>query len=194
MDLAPSEPDLRDLRALAMVARTRSLRDAAEAIAVSQTTVSRQIAGLETCLRCTLVRRGWSGAELTQEGEIVARHAQAILDAVALCDAALPPVRRPPLLPRLRLRDLAAVAVAVGRRSTRNTNPNMVRKTLPKNWQKALAMCSIASTCRVRVLAWSRRPPKPGFRWWLGDARRPRHQFQGRTGNHRSCRSIHWRR
>jgi len=107
--------DIRPLQAVVTVARARSLKAAAELLNMSQTTVSRQIQGIETELGEVLFRRGWSGAELTQAGEVVEAEAGRILAALAECETELsgPERRMRPLAPLLRLRDLDAVTATV---------------------------------------------------------------------------------
>ncbi|WP_040644941.1 LysR family transcriptional regulator [Rubellimicrobium thermophilum] len=88
--MAGSELDLREVRAVAEVARARSFKAAAEAMHASQPTLSRLVASAEAKLGVTLFARGWEGADTTQEGDVVARSCGAILAAVDAAEQALP--------------------------------------------------------------------------------------------------------
>ena len=63
---------LKQARVIDSVARCAELSRAAEELNMSQSTVSRSLAAAENFLAVSLFRRGWSGAEPTSEGEIVA--------------------------------------------------------------------------------------------------------------------------
>jgi DNA-binding transcriptional LysR family regulator len=64
------------LRYFHAVARTRSIRGAAEMLNVAQSAVSRQIKNLESALGVTLFDRHPRGVRLTDAGEILAQYAQ----------------------------------------------------------------------------------------------------------------------
>ena len=72
--------DVRRLRVLREVAAHGSFSAAAEALAFTQPAVSRQIATLETEAGARLVERSARGVRLTQAGELLVGHADAILD------------------------------------------------------------------------------------------------------------------
>lgn len=72
--------ELRELRSFLVVVRTRSVTRAAEELHITQPALSRQIAGLERDLGCTLLDRGRHGATPTEEGLLLARRAEAIIE------------------------------------------------------------------------------------------------------------------
>jgi len=83
--------DVRRMRVLREVARQGSFSAAADALSFTQSAVSQQIAALERETGVTLVDRGARGVRLTEAGEVLVRHADAVLarldDAQAELDA-----------------------------------------------------------------------------------------------------------
>jgi len=71
--------DVRRMRVLREVARRGSFSAAAEALSFTQSAVSQQIAALEREAGAVLVERGARGIRLTEAGEAVVRHTDAIL-------------------------------------------------------------------------------------------------------------------
>ena len=71
--------DVKRLMVLREVARHGSFSRAADALAYTQPAVSRQIALLERETGATLVKRGPGGARLTDAGELLVGHAEAVL-------------------------------------------------------------------------------------------------------------------
>ena len=71
--------DVRRLRVLREVAARGSFSGAAEALAFTQSAVSQQIAALEREAGATLVERGPRGIRLTEAGQALVRHADAVL-------------------------------------------------------------------------------------------------------------------
>src|SRR3954464_10229065 len=71
--------DVRRMRVLREVARRGSFSAAAEALSFTQSAVSQQIAALEREAGAVLVQRGARGVRLTEAGEAVVRHTDAIL-------------------------------------------------------------------------------------------------------------------
>src|SRR2546423_9585190 len=71
--------DVRRLRVLREVARRGSFSAAAEALGYTQPAVSRQVALLEQETGATLLERRPDGARLTDAGELLVAHADAIL-------------------------------------------------------------------------------------------------------------------
>lgn len=74
--------DWNDLRYFLAVARSGSLTQASSSLKVSQSTVSRRIAELETSLAMTLFQRHQTGYFLTDEGREVLRHAETVEDSI----------------------------------------------------------------------------------------------------------------
>lgn len=76
--------DLRQLSAFIAIARYRNLRDAAQSLETSVSTLSRQVSSLEDELQCKLVVRGSRGheLELTPQGQLFERRAWSILNMV----------------------------------------------------------------------------------------------------------------
>src|SRR4029079_11314381 len=71
--------DVRRMRVLREVAIRGSFSAAAEALSFTQSAISQQIAALEREAGATLVERSARGVRLSEPGEAVARHADAIL-------------------------------------------------------------------------------------------------------------------
>src|ERR1700742_1105848 len=71
------------------VAHERSFSGAARRLALSQPSVSNQVAALEREVGVRLLDRGSRGVRLTPEGEILLEHADAIADRFALAQAQL---------------------------------------------------------------------------------------------------------
>ena len=88
------------MRILKEVADRGSFSAAAEALSYTQSAVSQQIAALEREAGTQLVTRGSRGIRLTEAGEALVKHADAILtrlaDAEAELEAIARPARRPP--------------------------------------------------------------------------------------------------
>src|ERR671933_1825248 len=81
--------DVRRMRVLREVAVRGSFSGAAEALSFTQSAVSQQIAALEREAGTTLVQRSARGVRLTEAGEAVVRHAEAILARLAEAEAEL---------------------------------------------------------------------------------------------------------
>lgn len=79
---ASAMPTLRQLQFLTALRAQRSFVAAAEAVGVTQPTLSAGIKELETALGAVLVERGRTGAVLTPAGEDAARHAAQVLSEV----------------------------------------------------------------------------------------------------------------
>src|ERR687887_19787 len=81
--------DVRRMRVLREVAVRGSFSAAAEALSFTQSAVSQQIAALEREAGTMLVQRNARGVRLTQAGEALVRHAEAILARLAEAQAEL---------------------------------------------------------------------------------------------------------
>jgi DNA-binding transcriptional LysR family regulator len=81
--------DVRRMRVLREVARRGSFSAAAEALSFTQSAVSQQIAALEREAGTVLVQRSARGVKLTEAGEAIVRHAEAILARLAEAEAEL---------------------------------------------------------------------------------------------------------
>src|SRR6185369_10194594 len=81
--------DVRRLRVLKEVADRGSFSAAAEALSYTQSAVSQQIAALEREAGTQLVTRGSRGIRLTEAGEALVKHADAILTRLADAEAEL---------------------------------------------------------------------------------------------------------
>ena len=71
------------------VAERRSFSRAAEALALTQPAVSQQVGALERELGAELLERGPGGLALTEAGELLLEHANALSDRLRLADAQL---------------------------------------------------------------------------------------------------------
>ena len=81
--------DVKRLLVLREVARHGSFSRAADALAYTQPAISRQIALLERETGATLVKRGPGGARLTDAGELLVGHAEAVLGRLEDAEAEL---------------------------------------------------------------------------------------------------------
>ncbi len=81
--------DVRRMRVLREVAARGSFSAAAEALSFTQSAVSQQIAALEREAGAVLVQRSARGVRLTEAGEAVVRHADAILARLSEAEAEL---------------------------------------------------------------------------------------------------------
>jgi DNA-binding transcriptional LysR family regulator len=81
--------DVRRMRVLREVAVRGSFSAAAESLSFTQSAVSQQIAALEREAGTTLVQRSARGVRLTEAGEAVVRHAEAIMARLAEAEAEL---------------------------------------------------------------------------------------------------------
>src|SRR5919202_1630206 len=81
--------DVRRMRVLREVAVRGSFSAAAESLSFTQSAVSQQIAALEREAGTVLVRRSARGVRLTEAGEALVRHAEAILTRLAEAEAEL---------------------------------------------------------------------------------------------------------
>ena len=81
--------DVKRLVVLREVARHGSFSRAADALAYTQPAISRQIALLERETGATLVKRGPGGARLTDAGELLVGHAEAVLGRLEDAEAEL---------------------------------------------------------------------------------------------------------
>src|SRR5919107_519663 len=81
--------DVRRMRVLREVAQRGSFSAAADALAFTQSAVSQQIAALEREAGTVLVQRSPRGVRLTEAGEALVRHTDAILARLAEAEAEL---------------------------------------------------------------------------------------------------------
>src|SRR4051812_19558707 len=81
--------DVRRMRVLREVAVRGSFSAAAESLSFTQSAISQQIAALEREAGCTLVQRNARGIRLTEAGEALVRHADAILARLSEAEAEL---------------------------------------------------------------------------------------------------------
>lgn len=81
--------DLTRLRVLAAVADQGTLAAAADALHLTPSAVSQQMSKLEREARCRLIERHGRRVRLTEEGELLAKHARRILGAVAEAESDL---------------------------------------------------------------------------------------------------------
>jgi DNA-binding transcriptional LysR family regulator len=81
--------DLSRLRVLAAVADQGTLAAAADVLHLTPSAVSQQMSKLEREARCRLIERHGRRARLTEEGELLAKHARRILGAVAEAESDL---------------------------------------------------------------------------------------------------------
>src|SRR5918999_747294 len=81
--------DVRRMRVLREVAVRGSFSGAAEALSFTQSAVSQQIAALEREAGAVLVQRSARGVRLTEAGEALVRHAEAIMARLAEAESEL---------------------------------------------------------------------------------------------------------
>lgn len=82
----PRGIELRDLRLICAIAEEGSLAGAARRLSYSQPTASQHLAGLELRLGAKLVERGARGARLTEVGQLLADHADELIERVAVME------------------------------------------------------------------------------------------------------------
>lgn len=86
--------ELRSLEYFLAVAREGSISNAAKSLHITQPTLSRQLAALEQELGRQLYTRNYRGVQLTEEGAVLRRYAESIVDlAVRAEDAISPPAK-----------------------------------------------------------------------------------------------------
>ena len=92
--------ELRHLAALKAVAEEGSFRGAAESLGYTQSAISQQIATLERLVGAKLIERpgGPRAVSLTEAGQLVLRHAEAITARLAAARADLESLRGAPHL------------------------------------------------------------------------------------------------
>lgn len=102
-------------RVIDAVARLGRIDDAAQALNMSQSAVSRSLASAEALVGKPLFQRGWSGTEPTASGEVVLRCCSAALRNIASAEDDIDAMSgiRPQLTPFLRWHHLEAVAAVV---------------------------------------------------------------------------------
>jgi len=81
--------DVARLRVLAAVADQGTLAAAADALHLTPSAVSQQMSKLEREARCRLIERHGRRVRLTEEGELLAKHARRILGAIAEAESDL---------------------------------------------------------------------------------------------------------
>ncbi|MEH6631478.1 MAG: LysR family transcriptional regulator [Halopseudomonas aestusnigri] len=88
------DPSLTALYALKSLVETGSVSQTAAELGLTQSAVSRSIAGLEKMVGLTLVRRGVRPLSLTEEGQVVVAHAQDVIQTLTSLDDRLTALRR----------------------------------------------------------------------------------------------------
>src|SRR3954468_953428 len=81
--------DVRRMKVLREVAARGSFSAAAEALSFTQSAISQQVAALERETGTKLVERGPRGIRLTQAGEVVVKHADAVLSRLSCAEEEL---------------------------------------------------------------------------------------------------------
>ncbi|WP_322529052.1 LysR substrate-binding domain-containing protein [Salinicola sp. LHM] len=103
-----AEPTLSALKAFEVVARTGSLRAAAEALHITQSAVSHQLRRLEISLEVSLLQRHGRGVRLTATGRKLAGE---LLEGFSRIDAAVSAVKQVEGPEQLRISCLPSVAI-----------------------------------------------------------------------------------
>src|SRR3954464_5596712 len=80
-----------ELAIFAAVVASNSISRAAVELRVPRATVSRKLAALEERLGVRLLQRTTRSMKLTEQGQLLYRHAQLVLDAVRLAEASVKP-------------------------------------------------------------------------------------------------------
>src|SRR5919112_4438046 len=81
--------DVRRMKVLREVAQRGSFSAAAEALSFTQSAISQQVAALERETGTKLVERGSRGIRLTQAGEVLVKHADAVLSRLSCAEEEL---------------------------------------------------------------------------------------------------------
>jgi DNA-binding transcriptional LysR family regulator len=115
-DHTPYRLSAQQVRVIQALSDARTLSDAAEALNLSQSSLSRALHGAEDRLGVTLFQRGWSGTEPTADGEIVLGQCKRIVDELERFDRAALGAKAPSRLKAFvrwrHLQIVAAVALA----------------------------------------------------------------------------------
>lgn len=119
--------DIRHMAAACVIADLRSYRLAAGQLNTTQPTLSRLIHQAEAALGTTLFRRGWSGTDLTTQGEDIIRRFRAVVALLDEAEAAMFPAPgpHPTLRHSLRLRQLDVIGAVVRTRSASGAAPSL---------------------------------------------------------------------
>src|SRR4028119_1978112 len=128
--------DVRRLRVLREVAARGSFSAAADALSFTQSAVSQQIAALEREAGAILVQRSARGVRLTEAGEAVVRHADAILARLADAEAELEAIAG---LRGGRLRRAGGGAAGAGGAARRPADPLPARPAAAEAELEAIA-------------------------------------------------------
>lgn len=83
--------ELRTLEYFLAIAREGNITNAAKALHITQPTLSRQLAALETELGCQLYTRSHKGIELTDRGIMLQRYAESIMELASKAEEDLKP-------------------------------------------------------------------------------------------------------
>ncbi|KUL59312.1 LysR family transcriptional regulator [Streptomyces violaceusniger] len=132
----PVDLDLRLVRYFTVVAEYRHFRRAAEALHITQPSLSRQIRQLERQLGARLIDRTPQGSKLTEAGEVFLSRAKALLRSAAQAAAHTRAVAEPS---RITIGYIMNVIVTPAVRELRHRNPDADVRTLHLTWNDARA-------------------------------------------------------
>lgn len=132
----PVDLDLRLVRYFTVVAEYRHFRRAAEALHITQPSLSRQIRQLERQLGARLIDRTPQGSKLTEAGEVFLSRAKALLRSAAQAAAHTRAAAEPS---RITIGYIMNTIVTPAVRELRHRNPDADVHTLHLTWNDARA-------------------------------------------------------
>ncbi|MEV6128539.1 LysR family transcriptional regulator [Streptomyces violaceusniger] len=132
----PVDLDLRLVRYFTVVAEYRHFRRAAEALHITQPSLSRQIRQLERQLGVRLIDRTPQGSKLTEAGEVFLSRAKALLRSAAQAAAHTRAAAEPS---RITIGYIMNTIVTPAVRELRHRNPDADVHTLHLTWNDARA-------------------------------------------------------
>jgi DNA-binding transcriptional LysR family regulator len=160
------ELDPRRLTVLAAIARTGGVLAAADALHVTPSAVSQQLARLERETGLTLVVRGGRRLELTPAGEALAEHGRRIVEELAAATDAVSELTDSVTGTVTLASFVTAIAtlVAPALHALRSTHPAIAVRLVPEESALARLRAGTTDLVMVELDAGSHRPPARGLR------------------------------
>jgi DNA-binding transcriptional LysR family regulator len=160
------ELDPRRLTVLAAIARTGGVLAAADALHVTPSAVSQQLARLERETGVTLVVRGGRRLELTPAGEALAEHGRRIVEELAAATDTVTELTDSVTGTVTLASFVTAIAALVGPalRALQATHPAITVRLVPEESALARLRAGTTDLVMVELDAGSHRPPARGLR------------------------------
>jgi DNA-binding transcriptional LysR family regulator len=161
---APASPDLNELRGFCVAADLGSLGRAAVRLHVSQPSLSKRLASLETKVGARLLERSARGVALTAAGRQLYRHARPLLEAADQVGEVMAGIRQTGTVVRLAASHSASEAFVAALLTDLNTHQQLAVELVTANSQVVRALVADG---RADVGVAASRPnstPNPGVR------------------------------